>query len=348
MRSRTTDHITYTHRMAYDLRNSDALKPHTLQILPVDAKISPVAPVKRIHNGEDLSFFLGSKAYVDIMTFVLQLNRAMVPELGDAGQTSTWPVGSPDIVLSDSVVRIASVIDSIRSLMDRAPPETGPRRFGNAAFRTWFALAQTSAAALIRDALPTGIWKHVAGPEQRQILEQELESYLLGSFGSPERLDYGTGHELSYLAFVGCIWKLGGFAQAAPGVEERAIVVGIIRPYLDLVRSLILTYTLEPAGSHGVWGLDDHSFLPYIFGSAQYCPPVHVSSTLPTEGSLRGAPTPDKSAKKDAVAGYRASNLYFSAIGFIFDVKSGPFWEHSPTLYDISGIKDGWAKINKV
>jgi hypothetical protein len=40
--------------------------------------------------------------------------------------------------------------------------------------------------------------------------------------------------------------------------------------------------------------------------------------------------------------------MYFSAIGFIYDVKRGPFWEHSPMLYDISGIQAGWAKINKV
>ena len=39
--------------------------------------------------------------------------------------------------------------------------------------------------------------------------------------------------------------------------------------------------------------------------------------------------------------------MYFSAIGFINDVKKGPFWEHSPILFDISGIKDGWGKINK-
>lgn len=40
--------------------------------------------------------------------------------------------------------------------------------------------------------------------------------------------------------------------------------------------------------------------------------------------------------------------MYFSAIGFIYDVKKGPFWEHSPMLYDISGIQAGWGKINKV
>lgn len=40
--------------------------------------------------------------------------------------------------------------------------------------------------------------------------------------------------------------------------------------------------------------------------------------------------------------------MYFSAIGFIYDVKKGPFWEHSPILYDVSGVQAGWAKINKV
>ena len=111
---------------------------------------------------------------------------------------------------------------------------------------------------------------------------------------------------------------------------------------------MIKTYTLEPAGSHGVWGLDDHSFLPYIFGSAQYGPPITQEDTTPVEGSIEGAPDPGNVARAAAVERERHKNMYFGAIGFIYDVKKGPFWEHSPTLYDISGVRAGWGKINKV
>ena len=115
-----------------------------------------------------------------------------------------------------------------------------------------------------------------------------------------------------------------------------------------LIRRLILTYTLEPAGSHGVWGLDDHSFLPYIFGSAQLSPAIRTPSEISMEGSLDTAPDPGDITKGIVVERERKRNMYFSAIGFINDVKKGPFGEHSPILYDISGIKAGWAKINKV
>lgn len=59
------------------------------------------------------------------------------------------------------------------------------------------------------------------------------------------------------------------------------------------------------------------------------------------------APDPADVTKITAVSRERTKNMYFSAIGFIYDVKKGPFWEHSPMLYDISGIRAGWAKINK-
>lgn len=88
--------------------------------------------------------------------------------------------------------------------------------------------------------------------------------------------------------------------------------------------------------------------MPYIFGSAQLARPIPATATvMPTEGSVRGAPRPSDVAKPAAVENHRQTNMYFAAIGFINDVKTGPFWEHSPILFDISGIRDGWGKINK-
>jgi serine/threonine-protein phosphatase 2A activator len=77
-------------------------------------------------------------------------------------------------------------------------------------------------------------------------------------------------------------------------------------------------------------------------------PAISETDPTPEEGSLPGAPSPSDVTKLHVVERERLTNLYFSAIGFIYDVKKGPFWEHSPMLYDISGIQAGWGKINKV
>ncbi|KAJ1672808.1 Serine/threonine-protein phosphatase 2A activator [Spiromyces aspiralis] len=38
--------------------------------------------------------------------------------------------------------------------------------------------------------------------------------------------------------------------------------------------------------------------------------------------------------------------LYLGGIKFIFEMKKGPFFEHSRQLYDISGVQT-WEKVNK-
>lgn len=305
-----------------------------------------VVPIKRIDDGEDVSFWLTSKAYADVVKILLQLNVSMFPSKKPDGLVDGWFLDST-IQLSSPVVHIQSLMAKLEKIIEEVPPDPGPRRFGNVSFRKWYELVETRADELLKEHLPRNVlnFKHTTAVSPLD----ELKSYFLSSFGSAQRLDYGTGHELSFLAFIGGLWKLGGFPNAEPGVEERGIVVGTIEPYLHLIRSLILTYTLEPAGSHGVWGLDDHSFIPYIFGSAQLSPPVDLSRRpdIPMEGSFMYAPKTGDVTKKNIVDRERKRNMYFSAIGFIYDVKKGPFWEHSPILFDISGVTAGWAKINK-
>ena len=41
----------------------------------------------------------------------------------------------------------------------------------------------------------------------------DLETYLNECYGDPMRIDYGTGHELSYMVFLFCINKLKPFKE---------------------------------------------------------------------------------------------------------------------------------------
>jgi hypothetical protein len=308
-------------------------------------------PAKRINDGDDVTFFLASRAYADIMTFIFQLNTSMIPRKTKDQEKGTesikeWKMNDPDVSHPHAVQSLAKLLAALANIIDEAPPDPGPRRFGNVSFRMWYDIVRERVPGLLDTFLPKEVLSFKSSSDVTA--KGELEAYLIGSFGSSQRLDYGTGHELSFLAFLGCLWKLGAFPESQDGDQERGIVLGVIEPYLVLIRRLILTYTLEPAGSHGVWGLDDHSFLPYVFGSAQFSPAIVTPADVAAEGSLPNAPNPTDVAKAPAVERERTRNMYFSAIGFIYDVKKGPFWEHSNILYDVSGVKAGWAKINKV
>ncbi|KAJ4349401.1 Serine/threonine-protein phosphatase 2A activator 1 [Didymosphaeria variabile] len=334
-------------------RTNTPLPSRTLELLDRNASHTFKVPAKCINDGDDVSFFLTSKAYADIMTFIFQLNVAMLPrktekEGSGVKGVKEWMLQNSDVSYPPVVQNLAKLLEDLARIIDEAPPDPGPRRFGNISFRKWYDIVRERVSDLLDRYLPAEAFAPFNNSSGEEVTaKQELEAYLIGSFGSSQRLDYGTGHELSFLAFLGCLWKLGGFPPSTDGATERAIVLGVIEPYLALIRRLILTYTLEPAGSHGVWGLDDHSFLPYILGSAQLSPAVSSPAELRLEGSLPTAPNPGDVAKAPAVERERSRNMYFSAIGFIYDVKKGPFWEHSPILFDVSGVKAGWAKINK-
>ncbi|MGH0164092.1 UNVERIFIED_CONTAM: hypothetical protein FKN15_046614 [Acipenser sinensis] len=93
----------------------------------------------------------------------------------------------------------------------------------------------------------------------------EVALYLKEAVGNSTRIDYGTGHEAAFAAFLCCLCKIGVLRVD----DQLAIVFRVFDRYLKLMRKLQKTYRMEPAGSQGVWGLDDFQFLPFIWGSSQ-------------------------------------------------------------------------------
>lgn len=194
-------------------------------------------PSKRIHEHQHVNEFLASKAYTDIMTFLLQLNRSLFSSLLPDGKVQSWPLHSDAVEYSAPVRQLQQLLNKLESIIQEAPPDTGPRRFGNVSFRKWYKLVESRASELLDEHLSSEVLQRKSSMPQdttttvaTATAKTELMAYFLGSWGSPQRLDYGTGHELSFLAFLAGLWKLNGFPKTDQGVEERAIVLGVIEP----------------------------------------------------------------------------------------------------------------------
>lgn len=261
---------------------------------------------KRIQSDRDLKAFLESETVRDFVGFILYLNEAVKgKKVSDACS------------LSKPVIQILEVLDTLEQWVDSIPPVEHKLRYGNPAFRTWFRRVEKNAKRLMATVLP----------ERLGDATQELAPYFVDSFGNPTRIDYGTGHETTFCAFLFCVAKLGLVGQE----DCQGLVLRVFKKYLDLMRKVQTTYWLEPAGSHGVWGLDDYQFLPFIWGS----------------GQLMGHPVlkPKSIHNGEVLQEMEDEYMYLGCVRFVKDVKKGPLWETSPILCDIAAVHH-WAKVN--
>lgn len=269
-------------------------------------------PQKLVNVGEDMAKFENSKAKVQLNALILSLSKAV------AGH-----VIPNDGHVENSIA--GQIIDFLRNL-ERLANEVElfkeTQRFGNMAFRNW----HDKLAEVI-----TPFLEELNLPQRDGVpLYDEFLHYLSQSFGSKQRLDFGTGHELNFLAFFG-----GLLLENVAGPIKGPDILAVFAEYYKVCGKLILRFNLEPAGSHGVWGLDDHFHLVYILGSAQLA-----------YGGDDGRLSP-KDVLNSKLAHQEASqNLYFWAIDFIHTMKRGNFFEHSPLLFDISNVVS-WSKIHR-
>ena len=131
------------------------------------------------------------------------------------------------------------------------------------------------------------------------------------------------------MVFLFCVNKIQPFKED----QYPAVVHQVFYDYIFTMRKIQLTYNLEPAGSHGVWGLDDYHFLPFIYGASELI--GHEVVAKPSDGM-----------NLKYLEMYADDYMYLNCLKFIRTVKNGvPFSQSSPYLYDISAA-ESWTKVS--
>lgn len=264
-------------------------------------------PVRRILTNEDLEAWKSSQTKEQYLSFIKDLNASVIGDTNDC-ECDTTPV----------IDQLVQILEKVSSLVDEYPAaDQSTSRFGKPEFVDFYDQVKERSAEMISE---------IPGLDKESI--PELATYFSEAWGNRSRIDYGSGHELNFMAFLLCLKELGLLKKE----NYKAVVLKVFLTYLKVIRRVQTMYWLEPAGSHGVWGLDDYHFLPFMFGSAQLTPHRYLR--------------PISIHDKDMLDMYADKYMYMGCIQFINSVKTASLRWHSPLIDDISGVKK-WSKVNE-
>lgn len=271
-------------------------------------------PVRRVFTQDDLSKWIDSDTYNEVLNFITQLQESVIDKANDDSRVATSPI----------ITKLIHLIDEIYQIIQHHPVKKDKDilRFGKVEFRDFYDEVALKSTDLIQPICDTALI--------------ETSTYLANSWGDRTRIDYGSGHELNFICFLLCLYKLDIIQRN----DFSALILKVFTKYMATMRCLQRTYWLEPAGSHGVWGLDDYHFLPFLFGAAQLCNHPHMK--------------PKSIHNDELVEMYRDKYIYMECIDFINNIKTSTNKQqeklslrwHSPMLDDISAAKL-WGKIRE-
>lgn len=248
---------------------------------------------KHIRCDKDINDFNSSPAYIDVFTTLENLCNS-VKSLPRSTPRTKRPV----------IDQILHTFDILRQYIKETPPLTTPQRFGNRAYRVWLSKVYVNRAEYL-----TPISDNA-----------ETWEYYVQSFGSWTRIDYGTGHEFNFLAYIVSLFKLGILIPE----DSISIVFDVFWSYWDLICEIQQVYRQEPAGSHGSWGLDDYVALPFVFGAFQLIDHPDI--------------TPGTVVSEEVGLANQNEYSYCRWIAYIYKMKFGAFAEHSRMLYSLRNV----------
>ena len=268
-----------------------------------------VRPKRRILSPRDHEIFLVSDTHRLIVGFLFTLSDSV-------RNVKVTEVEQSEAARDPVVVAILHVLDEVDRTVQQCPPRDTGSRFGNVAFRTFL--------AHVVESMPE--WHAHLGVTDLNALSETC-TYFSHSFGDESRIDYGSGHELNFALWLLCLRQL----SIVKDDVFPALALVVFPRYLKVMRAIQSTYYLEPAGSHGVWGLDDYQFLPFLIGASQLVDHKHIRPRSIRNNMIIEECGPDY--------------LYLDQVGWVNSTKTvqGLRW-HSPMLDDISAAKS-WAKV---
>ena len=153
------------------------------------------SPAKRIVNFQDVTEYQQRPIFQEYLDFLADLQKVppslmqsiISKKISDTPDTPKFDIFKP-------------YFQRLETLLAETPPIQGQTmRYGNRAFKDWYEKANAETSAFLDSILP----------EKIRGAKGELFRYIAESWGSNVRIDYGTGHEMSFMYFCWALYRLG-------------------------------------------------------------------------------------------------------------------------------------------